>query len=258
MLNMNCAFSPILFGQQALFCICKTLKIILKTIVIRTHRELYLLVSTQAKIVLRRRAAEARAREDQRSQAEEAGQGHRHRRPRRNGPSQQRRRLRRAVARAAAAETAEQSVHNAESAAVKTANMANVDPNAGEAALHPIPSAQVAAEAFPPPLQPHPRDQNFWSVLRDELCPDKDYSTAEQGVLSPRYVPHLSHVSSLYIPQLDGYRDHDQDQEDDGWCCKCCRYAKLFDAEDNLTQHHEVHMVSYEECNICFTRHVWK
>jgi hypothetical protein len=132
-------------------------------------------------------------------------------------------------------------------------------------AVQPHNTAQVAAEVLPAaPVQPN--QQNFWSSLRDELCPDRDYSAAAQGVLHcpPPYMPHLSRVSSQNIPQVDGsthsYQDQDEDQEEERvWSCKCCTYKKFFDTEDNLHKHHNSpgHMLMYEECNICYPWHVW-
>jgi hypothetical protein len=96
-------------------------------------------VPTRANIVLRRPAAQVG-----RHQAEQVGQQpHR----RRNGPSQQRRRLRRGSARAAA----EKAVHDAESNSEAEAIVSS----AAEAAA---PATQVAAEANPPP------HKNFRSV----------------------------------------------------------------------------------------------
>jgi hypothetical protein len=180
----------------------------------------------------------------------QAGEAVQRPRPRRHRPSYQRRLLRRAAAReaAAAGDEAVQSV-------VET-----VEP--ADEAVQLAPPAQVAAEVLPAPAN----QQNFWSLLRDELCPDTDYSTAAQGVLPrpPPYVPHLSHVSSPNIPQLDGstlsYQDQDQDHgEERVWSCKCCEYEKFFETEDKLHQHHDSpgHMLMYEECNICYPWHVW-
>jgi hypothetical protein len=207
-------------------------------------------VPTRALIV---RPHDAAAEAQGRCQAGEAPQHHR---PRRKGPSYQKRLLRRAAARAAAA-TADQAVQTA----VETAKPADeaVQP------VHPPPQV-AAAEAPPPPAQPH--QQNLWSVLRDELCPDTDYSTAVQAVLprpQPYVPPHMSRASIHHIPQLDGgstlnYQDQDEDQgEEVVWSCKCCRYEKFFDTEDDLHRHHDGpgHMLTYEECNICYPWHVW-
>ena len=120
----------------------------------------------------------------------------------------------------------------------------------------PPPPNSVAAEAPHPTVQPHQQ-----TVLRDELCPDQDYSSAVQVVppQPPPCVPHLGHVSSQQIPQLDGgpiLNDQDQD-EDQVWSCQCCRYQHYFEAEEDLKQHHDTLMISYEECNICYPWHVW-
>ena len=181
--------------------------------------------------------------------AAEAGQSHR---PRRRGPAYHRRLQRRAAAREAAP-TADEAVETLEPA--------------GEAVEHAHPTqvavelpcdTQVAAEVLPAQAQ----QQHFWSLLRDELCPDTDYSAAGQGVLPhhPPYVPHR--VPGQNIPQVDGstLSFQDQDQEEERvWSCKCCRYEKFFDTEDDLHQHHDRpdHMFKYEECNICYPWHVW-
>ena len=191
-------------------------------------------VPTQA-LVVRHHAAEAPGRR-------EAGQAVQRHRPRRHGPSYKRRLLRRAAAREAAA-TADKAVQI-------------VEPVEEAVELAP-PNKQVAAEVLP-------AHQNFWSALRDELCPDTDYSAAAQGVQAhppPTYIPNLSRVvSSQNIPQVDGYQDEDQEQEEERvWSCKCCRYDKFFETEDDLHQHHDSpgHMLMYEECNICYPWHVW-
>ena len=131
----------------------------------------------------------------------QAGQAVQHPRPRRRGPSYQRRLLRRASARAAA-ETADEAVQTA----VET-----VEQPAGEA-VQADPPSQVAAEVLPAPAQPH--QENFWSLLRDELCPDMDFDAAVQGVLPCHPPPHQSCGSSPHIPQVDGNTTlQDQDQE---------------------------------------------
>jgi hypothetical protein len=206
-------------------------------------------VPTHSKLILRRHAEEAEDRVNH-CQAGEAGH---HRRPHRHGPSRQRRLLRREAARAAAAaETADRAVENAEPAG-KTADTAgNVPPSAEKVAQSPNhpPRPQVAAaEAVPPVLQPnHQHDQNFRSVL-DELCPDGVYIAAEQAAHPPQ-PPQPQN-----IPQLDGQENVDRE-----WWCYCCRYAKLFQTEELLHQHHDTtpdHMLTYEECNICYPWHVW-
>ena len=184
-----------------------------------------------------------------------AGQHHR---PRRRGPAYQRRLQRRAAAREAAS-TADKAVEIVEPAgeAVKLAPDTQV-------AVQLATDAQVAAEVLP--AQAH--HQNFWSLLRDELCPDTDYSAAGQDVLPrpPPFVPHQSRASSQNIPQVDGstLSHHDKDQEEDQeeervWSCKCCTYETFFETEDDLHKHHDRpdHMLMYEECNICYPWHVW-
>ena len=55
------------------------------------------------------------------------------------------------------------------------------------------------------------------------------------------------------IPQLDGGGSN----MDDAWTCKCCRYARTFPTEELLGQHHNEAHDEFEECNICYSRHVW-
>ena len=128
----------------------------------------------------------------------------------------------------------------------------NVPPSAEKAAQFPNQPTQVAAaEAVPPVLQPsHYHDQNFRSV-DDELCPDRVYIAAEQAVDPPQLVPDLQPQN---IPQLDGQENVERE-----WWCYCCEYAKLFETEGLLHQHHDDpdHFVTYEECNICYPWHVW-
>ena len=205
-------------------------------------------VPTHAKLVLRRQAEEAEDRVNPHYQAGEAG--HR-RRPHRHGPSRQRRRLRREAARAAAAAgTADQAAEKTEPA-VKPADKNVVPPTAEEAAQSPTRPSQVAAEAIHPVLQPsHHHDQNLRSVT-DELCPDRVYTAAEKAANPPQFVSDLQ----PHIPQLDGHENVDRE-----WWCYCCRYAKLFQTEEILHQHHDTtpdHMLTYEECNICYPWHVW-
>jgi hypothetical protein len=144
-------------------------------------------VPTQA-LVVRHHAAEAPGRR----QAGEAGEAVQRHPPRRHGPSYQRRLLRRAAAPEAAA-TADEAVQTA---------VESVEPVDEAVQVAVPPTQQVAAEVLPAPAN----QQNFWSSLRDELCPDRDYSAAAQGVLHcpPPYMPHLSRVSSQNIPQVDG------------------------------------------------------
>ena len=67
------------------------------------------------------------------------------------------------------------------------------------------------------------------------------------------FCPDSQHLANN-IPQLDGSMPSNlRDQ----WSCKCCRYETFFSTEDQLNWHHETHMVGYEDCNICFTGHVW-
>ena len=74
----------------------------------------------------------------------------------------------------------------------------------------------------------------------------------------PPHVPEMFCPESQYltghsIPQLDR-PSHLPDE----WSCKCCSYESFFNTEDQLNHHHKAHMLRYEECNICFTGHVWK
>ena len=109
-------------------------------------------VSTRA-LVIRHHAAEAPVHR-------EAGQAVQCHRPRRHGPSYKRRLLQRAAARKAVA-TADKAVQIVELVE--------------EAVELAPPNRQVAEEDLP-------AHQNFWSALRDEVCPDADYSAAAQGV----------------------------------------------------------------------------
>ena len=88
---------------------------------------------------------------------------------------------------------------------------------------------QVAAEVLPAQAQ----QQHFWSLLRDELCPDTDYSAAGQGVLPhhPPYVPHR--VPGQNIPQVDGSTLSFQDQVKKK---KGCGPANAADTRNSLIQ----------------------
>ena len=85
----------------------------------------------------------------------------------------------------------------------------------------------VAATAHP---LPHPPPH-----VPDMFCPDSQYLTG--------------HI----IPHLDG-----PSHPPGGWPCKCCFYETFLDTKEQLDHHHEAHLMRYEECNICFTGHVWK
>ena len=160
----------------------------------------------------------------------QAGEAPQHPRPHhRRGPSYQRRLQRRAAARTAAV-TADK--------AIQTVLEHDATPT-----HHPT---QVAGQVLPAPAQSN-QQQHFWSLLRDELCPDTDYSTSVQGVLShhPPYPPHQSR--GPHITQVDGNstlgttQDQDQDLEERErvWSCKCCTYETFFDTEDDLHHHHD-------------------
>jgi hypothetical protein len=76
--------------------------------------------------------------------------------------------------------------------------------------------------------------------------------------------PH--HHASPGIPQLDGSMfDNTHEQASlnvtsyGEWSCKCCMYETFFDTEDMLKHHHDENhdFIEYEECNLCYTGHVW-
>jgi hypothetical protein len=130
--------------------------------------------------------------------------------------------------------------------AVKNEHREECFPSAAEkAGPSPTHSSQVAAaEALPPVLQPsHHHDQNFRSVV-DELCPDRVYHEAAHPL------PLVPDLRSQNIPQLDG-----QDNVEREWWCS----AASMPTEELLHQHHDNpdHMITYEECNICYPWHVW-
>ena len=78
-------------------------------------------------------------------------------------------------------------------------------------------------------------------AVRDEVLAESESEEEEESQYLTR------------IPQLDGSSTLPADQ----WSCKCCRYESFYPTEDLLQQHHETHMLGYEDCNICFTCHVW-
>jgi hypothetical protein len=83
------------------------------------------------------------------------------------------------------------------------------------------------------------------AVLRDELCPDTDYSVAVQGVL-PRPTPHrIPHLSHLGIPQLDGFAETSN--------IKCEHCSKPFETTNQLQQHEEMNQFGCDECFLCYT-----
>ena len=180
-----------------------------------------------------------------RHHAEEAtegvGEALRHPHPRRRGPSYQRRLLRRAAARTAAAKADK---------AVQT----EPEEPADEAVQSATPCRQVAAEVLPAPVQPH--HLNFWSRLRDELCPDTDYSTPVQDVLPHHslHVPHQGRGSRPHIPQVDGNSTlslhQDQDQQErvcphehtqDVSSIPCDNCEETFNTKEELELHTELH-----------------
>ena len=72
--------------------------------------------------------------------------------------------------------------------------------------------------------------------------------------------PLQAHVRDVFcpdIPQLDGSTIPDPKNFESSWSCKCCKYEQFFHTEDQLDRHHREHMMEYEECNICYDRHVW-
>ena len=91
----------------------------------------------------------------------------------------------------------------------------------------------------------------------DKTLPDSVYGFqlgfAKSKYLEEKEVYHPP--QSQNIPQVDGGLEN-VDRE---WWCYCCEYAKLFDTEELLHQHHDdpEHFVTYEECNICYPWHVW-
>ena len=109
----------------------------------------------------------------------------------------------------------------------------------------------MAEPVLPNPLHVDPAEQagpandQQWAAqthrVSDAFCPDRMFQTAEKA----RPTQHD-------IPQLDGQCD------DILWSCRCCGYEKFFDTEEILQQHHDHgHMLTYEECNICYPWHVW-
>ena len=167
--------------------------------------------------------------------------------PPRQDSSRQRRRARRAEARAQAAVnaakpaavTAEVSVQTDDSE-VKTTDaavQAAIDDQPAELFHH----SHQFLYPFPPPQIP------------DEVCHDQVYAAAAQADLRHQQSP------PPYIPQVDGSADQEHI-----WSCKCCMYAKFFDTEDELQRHHngpddrgDPHFLQYEECSICYPWHVW-
>ena len=204
---------------------------------------------------------------------------HHHHQPRRPGPSRIRRQVRRAEARAAAKAASEDNNATAE-VAVQTEN--NFKPiektyNAVEQTVLPAKTCTLtglhglaAGPLHPPPQdipaalaghvrqlaeQAQPWHQTSQHVT-DTFCTDQDYEPAANvGPPLPQYGHHVrhGHGHSLGIPQLDGSMDTLPSQ----WSCKCCHYETFFNTEDELQHHHARHMMEYEECNICFTGHVW-
>ena len=100
-------------------------------------------------------------------------------------------------------------------------------------------------------------------AVRDEVLAESESEEEERLVTAPddfpnpqRNVMDMLYSDSQYltrIPQLDGSSTLPADQ----WSCKCCRYESFYPTEELLQQHHETHMLGYEDCNICFTGHVW-
>jgi hypothetical protein len=181
------------------------------------------------------------------------------------GPSRLRRRAQRAQARAEAAVNAAQAT-----AAVDAADVSVQPTNTNTTAVQAAPSTTdtaVQAELEPATVQgaaAHAQPHIFLPTVqasepchvlaaeqvRDTFCHDKEYRSAAQAAPLPHY-PNS-------IPQLDGFSNQPdlEDQTDEFWC-KCCRYAQRFDTEEEIEQHHRTHMVTFEECNICYTKHVW-
>ena len=167
---------------------------------------------------------------------------------RRRGPSYYRRLQRRATARKVAA---------AQQIADKAIPVEVVAPDVPTVDVPDLPLVGAVHVVPPPPL------------IQDELCPDKDYLLPtiqdQQQHLAPQH--HLD----VNIPQLDGHgsdvMEHHQHEDLDEWInpnpvtglwvCRCCTYAHCFPTEDDLKQHHDNLIFEYEECNICYTWHVW-
>ena len=103
-------------------------------------------------------------------------------------------------------------------------------------------------------------------LLRDELCPDKDYVLPCAAVPSDQ---HRDHVALDQVPQVDGHADADDQEEEideewinpcpttGSWLCRCCYYAHWFTSEEELKKHHDKLTIEYDECNICYPWHVW-
>lgn len=186
-------------------------------------------------------------------------QVHPQRRPQpqhRDGPARRRRRQRRADARAA-----------------KAADLTNDDASVEDAA--PVPSvAETAAQSVPAnPSTEEAAAQAVLQLLPDHVSVPGPSSPEQSG--PPPNVPAVQagsppgFLSALLrqgvtaqaaydefyppvIPQLDGSSANQE------WTCKCCKYAQFFCAEEMLEHHHnQAHNIEYEECNICFTGHVW-
>ena len=172
-------------------------------------------------------------------------------RPRRSGPSRFRRRARRAEARA----TVAKAVTPTAEIAVQTDDV-HQDPVIAEQAGHN--SAEQAGHNLAEQAQPQP-----WlppTQVRDQFCPDHVYHPAGQAAPPPH------HHASPGIPQLDGSMfDNTHEQASlnvtsyGEWSCKCCMYETFFDTEDMLKHHHDENhdFIEYEECNLCYTGHVW-
>ena len=91
------------------------------------------------------------------------------------------------------------------------------------------PAMDSVRSVLAPPMDnsPHPQHE-----VTDMLCPDSQYLTTR-------------------IPQIDGSIFSDQ------WSCKCSRHELFFHTEDQLKKHLKIHMIGYDDCNICFTGYVW-
>ena len=179
---------------------------------------------------------------------------HRH-----HGPARERRRARRATARAeqVAAQAAEQVAAQAAElamAAEQAAALSSPNPDAAAQASVSIPASPNAAEQvalLPPPTPAAQVGHEGHAGHRSVLVP----------VAALLHVPPLPGES---IPQLDGSTMPTPSNLPSKWSCKCCRYEKFFNTEDELQQHHngpddrgDPHFLSYEECNICYPWHVW-
>ena len=183
---------------------------------------------------------------------------------RKAGPSRLRRRARRAQARPTAAAEAP-TLPSQKPEAAAQANVftpANSDaavqaasqPDRAVVALSvpPVPAAQAGHHSHEGHAD-HPSDLVSAAQAGTVSSVSDVLHTAPDDPPHPR-TNFMEYLSRQTIPQLDGSM---HSTLRDQWSCLCCQYAKHFSTEDQLNQHHKAHMVGYEDCNICFTGHVW-